>query len=199
MFGENKALTNGYETTLIMARGSRRVLYGIIGAVVFAGLTFVGANITIPLMPVPITMQTLFVLLGGAVVGGRYGALGQFMYVGAGAMGLPVFASHLGGLGILAGPTGGYLYSFIITPLLISALLGRSRSIAWQAAVFTAGTALIFVFGVAHLALFYTHDLTTALRVGFLPFVPGAIFKIAAAVSIYRSYTALRGRNLRQG
>lgn len=197
MFGENKTLTNGYETTLVMTKGSRRVLCGFIGAAAFAGLTFVGANIYIPLMPVPITMQTLFVLLAGAIAGGRYGSLGQFAYVGLGAVGLPVFATHVGGLGILAGPTGGYLYSFIVTPLLISALIGRSNSIAWQVSVFAAGTAVIFAFGVSHLVLFYTHDLATALRVGLLPFIPGAIFKIAAAVSIYRSYTALRRRTLR--
>ena len=197
MLGENRALAGSYETTLELARGSRRVLYGIIGAGVFAGLTFVGANIYVPLIPVPITMQTLFVLLGGAVLGGRCGSLGQFFYVGAGAIGLPVFATHVGGLGILTGPTGGYLYSFLVAPLVVAALLRRSGSIAWQVGVFTAGTFVIFAFGVAHLAVFYTHDLAAALRVGALPFIPGAVFKIAAAVSIYRSYSALRRRTLR--
>ncbi len=197
MFGDNRALTNNYENTVVVAQGSRRVLYGVVGATFFAGLTFVGANIYIPLIPVPVTMQTLFVLLGGAVLRGRYGALGQIVYVGLGALGLPVFATHVGGLGILAGPTGGYLYAFLVAPLLVAALLGRSWSIAWQASVFAAGTLVIFAFGVAHLTLFYTHDLAAALRVGALPFIPGEVFKIVAAVSIYRSYRALRRRNPR--
>ncbi|MCK5407932.1 MAG: biotin transporter BioY, partial [Candidatus Krumholzibacteria bacterium] len=55
--------------------GSRSVARGLFGSVVFAGLTIVGANVYIPLMPVPVTLQTLFVLLAGAAIGGRYGTL----------------------------------------------------------------------------------------------------------------------------
>jgi hypothetical protein len=74
----------------------------LIGSVVFAGLTIVGANVYIPLMPVPVTLQTLFVLLAGAAIGGRYGTLSQILYVGMGAAGVPVFAGHLGGLSVFA-------------------------------------------------------------------------------------------------
>jgi biotin transport system substrate-specific component len=158
---------------------------------VFAGLTAVGAHIYIPLTPVPITLQTLFVLLAGAVIGARRGALSQVLYVGLGALGLPVFAGSLGGLGIIAGPTGGYIVSFAVVPFLVGAMLRRSNSISWQIFSFSAGTALIFCFGIAHLAAFWTHNLAEAIRMGLLPFIPGAVFKIAAAISITRSYRAL--------
>jgi len=168
-----------------------RVALGIAGAASFAALTALGASIEIPLQPVPITLQTLFVLLAGASLGARYGTLSQLMYVGAGAAGLPVFAGGASGAAILAGPTGGYLIAFMITPALIALLLKRSETLLWQIASFTAGKLLILTLGVIHLTLFYTHDIGRSLFVGVLPFLPGAVFKIVAAVSIHRSSRAL--------
>jgi biotin transport system substrate-specific component len=159
--------------------------------VAFAALTFAGANIVIPLQPVPITLQTLFVLLAGDR---GWGATSQTLYVGAGALGLPVFAGGLAGWGIIAGPTGGYLVGFAVAPLVVGALIHRRPSTLWQGGVFVLGTAVIFALGLAHLALFYTHDLGGALAVGLFPFVPGAVLKVVAATSIYRSYGALRAR-----
>lgn len=176
------------------AAAPRTAVSGLVGAVVFAGLTFVGANIVIPLLPVPITLQTLFVLLAGAAIGGRYGSLGQAAYVGAGIMGLPVFAGGLGGLAILGGPTGGYLMSFLVVPFIVAALVRRSRSVPWLLFSFSIGTAVIFAFGVTHLAAWYTGDVSEALRAGLLPFLPGAVFKILAATSISRAYWALADR-----
>lgn len=170
---------------------STRVAIGVACAVLFAGLTALGANIVIPIEPVPITMQTLFVLLAGASIGRGWGSLSQWMYVGLGAAGVPVFAGGAGGWGILGGPTGGYLIAFLVTPWVIGSLLGRSDRLAWQACAFIAGEIAILTLGVAHLALFYTHDLGSAITVGVLPFLPGAAFKIVAALSIYRSSSAL--------
>ncbi|MDH4038133.1 MAG: biotin transporter BioY [Candidatus Krumholzibacteria bacterium] len=169
-------------------------------ALLFTGLTVVGANIVIPMRPVPITLQTLFVLLAGAAIGRGWGSLSQAFYVGLGALGLPVFAGGAAGPAILAGPTGGYLASFLVAPLVVGAMLRRSSGLAWQIAAFTVGTVVIFAFGVAFLSLTYTHDIRQALMVGLVPFLPGAVFKIAAATSIHRSSQALvrhyrRGRN----
>jgi biotin transport system substrate-specific component len=172
------------------SRATRMVL-GATLALVFAGLTTVGAYIEIPLKPVPITMQTLFVMLAGASIGRGWGSLSQWLYVGLGAAGLPLFAGGASGWTILGGPTGGYLIAFLIAPWVIGTMLRRSDSWAWQLLSFTAGNVLILALGVAHLTLFYTHDVSQALAVGALPFLPGAVFKIAAAVSIHRSSTAL--------
>ena len=172
------------------SRATRTVL-GATLALVFAGLTTVGAYIEIPLKPVPITMQTLFVMLAGAAIGRGWGSLSQWLYVGLGVAGLPLFAGGASGWTILSGPTGGYLIAFLIAPWVIGSMLRRSESWAWQAISFTAGNVLILALGVAHLTLFYTHDVSQALAVGALPFLPGAVFKIAAALSIHRSSTAL--------
>jgi biotin transport system substrate-specific component len=168
-----------------------RIAAGLGLSVLFAGLTVVGANIVIPIQPVPITLQTLFVLLAGACIGRGWGTLSQSLYVGLGALGLPLFAGGAAGWALLGGPTGGYLIAFVVAPFIVAALLRRSASLAGQIVAFSAGTLVILAMGVAHLTLFYTHDFGHALTIGLLPFVPGAIVKIAAAVSIYGSSQAL--------
>jgi biotin transport system substrate-specific component len=178
-------------TAWLPAAGARRIAAGLGLALAFAGLTALGANIVIPIEPVPITMQTLFVLLAGASIGAGWGSLSQWIYVALGVAGLPLFAQGLSGPAVLSGPSGGYLISFLFTPWLVAWMLRRSNSIGWQVASFTAGQLLILALGVAHLTLFYTHDLTRSLTVGVLPFLPGDAFKIAAAVSIHRSSQAL--------
>jgi biotin transport system substrate-specific component len=170
---------------------SQRIALGVGLSLLFAGLTVLGANIMIPMRPIPITLQTLFVLLAGASIGRGWGSLSQALYVGLGVLGLPFFAGGAAGVAILAGPTGGYLISFLVAPVIVGAMLRRSSRLAWQIASFTVGTAVIFACGVTFLTLTYTHDLRQALMVGLVPFLPGAIFKIAAATSIHRSSQAL--------
>ncbi|HKW13390.1 MAG TPA: biotin transporter BioY [Candidatus Krumholzibacteria bacterium] len=175
----------------IPAAGARRIAAGVALALAFAGLTALGANIVIPIEPVPITMQTLFVLLAGASIGAGWGSLSQWIYVGLGVAGLPIFAGGLSGAGVLAGPSGGYLISFLVTPWLVGTMLRRSNRMGWQIVSFVSGQLLILLLGVAHLTLFYTHDLSKSLMVGVVPFLPGDAFKIAAAISIHRSSQAL--------
>ena len=175
----------------IPAAGARRIAAGVGLALAFAGLTALGANIVIPIEPVPITMQTLFVLLAGASIGAGWGSLSQWIYVGLGVAGLPIFAGGLSGAGVLAGPSGGYLISFLVTPWLVGTMLRRSNRMGWQIVSFVSGQLLILLLGVAHLTLFYTHDLSKSLMVGVVPFLPGDAFKIAAAISIHRSSQAL--------
>ncbi len=173
------------------ASRSSRIALGVALAVAFAGLTALGANIVIPIQPVPITMQTLFVLLAGASIGRGWGSMSQWLYVGLGAAGLPLFAGGASGIGILGGPTGGYLIAFLITPWVVGTLLRRSERLWWQAFSFLVGKLVILSIGVAHLTVFYTHDLGQSITVGVLPFLPGAVFKIVAALSVYRSSSAL--------
>jgi biotin transport system substrate-specific component len=164
----------------------------ILGAVIFTGLIYVGANIRIPLQPVPITLQTLFVILAGAVLGRGFGALSTTAYLLLGLVGVEIFAGNPVGWAVLAGPTGGYLVGFIAAPLLIGKLIHRRQSIAWASLVFSLGTLLILGLGVLHMTLFFTHDLGLSLKLGLYPFIIGDILKIAAAGSIYRSFIALR-------
>jgi biotin transport system substrate-specific component len=157
----------------------------------FTGLFIVGAYIRIPLQPVPVTLQTLFVLLAGAVLGRGYGALSGVFYLGLGFAGLPIFAGGAAGAALFAGPTGGYLIGFIVTPIIVGTLMNRKSTPGWNLFVFSLGTLIILLCGIAYLTVAFTHNIGTSLRVGLLPFIPGDLLKIVAAASIYRSHIAI--------
>lgn len=162
------------------------------GAALLALLTALGAHVRIPLEPVPITLQTLFVLLAGAFAGPALGALSQGLYLAGGVFGVPLFAGSVVGLAVLSGPTGGYLAGFVAAAWFIGRFIGRRTGFGWAVFVFGTGSAVILALGVAHLALYTTGDLSSAFRLGFLPFIPGDAAKTLAAASIYGSYRRLR-------
>ena len=102
------------------AAGAAYRLAGIVG---FAALVALGARLSVPLWPVPITLQVPFVLLAGALLGARAGAGSMATYLAAGALGLPVFSAG-GGPGYFLGPTGGYLVGFVAAAALVGLLAG---------------------------------------------------------------------------
>jgi len=149
----------------------------------FAALTAVGAFISIPLYPVPLTLQTLFTLLAGMTLGSVLGATSQIIYVLLGVIGLPVFSSFAAGAGVLFGPTGGYLFGFIIAPYIIGKMieLKKEKNIFYYMLAGLSGTAIIYILGVAQLSLVANIGAKKALTVGMFPFLPGDILKIIAA------------------
>lgn len=159
---------------------------GMIYASVFGAVTAAGAYIMIPLPPVPITLQTMFVYLAGALLGARLGALSQVVYLVIGIIGLPVFAGGKAGLGVLLGPTGGYLIGFIAGAYVIGKLVEmRQRpGFIWIVFSMVIGTAVIYLFGVIQLSLIARLSIDKAITVGVLPFLIGDTLKIAVAALI---------------
>jgi len=180
--------------SLLVRRSFKTVFAGTLGVVGLATLTLAGSHIRIPIEPVPITLQTLFVLLAGALVGSFRGFLSQTLYVTAGLLGVPLFAGAVTGLAALSGPTGGYLVGFVLAPFVVGKLIDRRAGFPWALFVFSIGALMILALGVLHLALFYTRDVWTAMEVGLLPFAVGDAAKVFAAASIYGSYRRLRSR-----
>jgi len=150
-------------------------------AVGFAAATALSAYVRIPLpfSPVPLTLQTLFVLLAGVTLGASAGAASQVLYLAAGACGLPVFAGSAG----LAGPTAGYLLAFPLAAL-IAGLLARRRTRTALAVGLLGGTLCIYLLGSLWLALLSGGSLSAALAAGVLPFLPGDALKLAAVWSM---------------
>jgi biotin transport system substrate-specific component len=155
-------------------------------ASLFGALTAVGAYIMIPLPPVPITLQTLFMGLSATLLGGRLGALSQVVYILLGVIGLPVFAGGKAGLGVLFGPTGGYLIGFVAAAFVIGkvAALKERPGFAWLCLSLVAGTAALYSMGVLQLSLVARLAPAKALAVGVLPFLPGDVIKILLAALI---------------
>ncbi len=161
---------------------------GMVYASMFGAATAAGAYIIIPLPPVPVTMQTLFLSLAGILLGARLAAMSQLVYILIGAMGLPVFAGGKAGLGILIGPTGGYLVGFIAGAYLIGKLVEFRPAAGTMQVVLAmaAGTLVIYLFGVAQLSVVAQLSLPKAIAAGALPFLPGDAFKIALAAFVWR-------------
>lgn len=157
-------------------------------AVVALGTLLLAASswVEVPMVPVPMTMQTYAVLLVGALCGWRLGLATVLAWLGEAALGLPVLAGGAGGLAHFAGPTGGYLVAFPLAAALVGfcAERGWSRGNAPAFAVMLAGHAVIFALGVAWLAGLI--GLEKAIAFGFTPFLPGTVLKSALAVASLR-------------
>lgn len=160
----------------------RKLVY----ASLFAALTAIAAWVTIPLPYVPITLQTFFVILAGGVLGAYFGALSMVVYLLLGFIGLPVFSGGRSGLGVLAGPTGGYLVGFVLCAIIVGLLAERKKSpgFLWYGMSMAAGTLALYSCGVAWLAFVAHMGIWQALIVGALPFVPGDIIKIIVAALV---------------
>jgi len=156
----------------------------------FAALTGVGGLIAIPLpfTPVPITLQTFFTFLAGAILGKYLGALSQVIYLLLGVVGVPVFAKGSSGIGPLLGPTGGYLMGFIPAAFLVGWIL-EAREKSSYGLVFLAmvvGLLAIYIPGVGWLMWVARLSLVKALLLGALPFLPGDAVKIVVGALIVK-------------
>jgi len=140
----------------------------------------------IPITPVPITLQTLAVLLTGAALGSRRGALAMLLYLAEGAAGLPVFAGGTGGFVHLIGFTGGYLWSCPFAALVTGLLCERrlDRRLLTSALAMPPGTLVIYAFGVPWLAVSLHLNLLTAFMLGMVPFIPGDLIKLVIAAAL---------------
>lgn len=151
----------------------------------FAALTAVGAWIVIPVAPVPFTFQIIFVLLSGVLLGPWYGALSQLIYVLLGVVGLPVFAGGASGLGVIFGPTGGYLLGFILSAFVIGKVYGvlNQSYLAAFVSMFL-GIIVIHLLGMVQLAVVARLSLWNAFLGGVLPFVGFDMLKMIFAAFI---------------
>ena len=155
----------------------------MIYASIFGAVTAAGAYIMIPLPPVPITLQTLVLYLAATLLGGRLGALSQVVYLLVGIIGLPVFAGGKAGMGVLIGPTGGYLIGFIAGAYVIGNIveIRKNPGLIWIIPAMVTGTAAIYLFGVVQLMIVAKLSMVKAITVGVLPFLIGDALKIVAA------------------
>ncbi len=164
----------------------------------FAAITALLAQVSIPIpfSPVPITGQTFGVFLTGAILGGRWGAVSMLTYILLGAVGLPVFHSAQGGLHIVLGPTGGYLWGFVLGSYLLGKFAEKRNSyLSIILGMFLCLAATYFL-GVIQLSLIAGLDLRQGLLLGAVPFLPLDIVKLFAASGLSLS---IRQRLLKAG
>jgi biotin transport system substrate-specific component len=157
-------------------------------ALVAGGAAFTGllAQVAIPLWPVPITGQTLAVLLVGSTLGALRGVLAMVVYAVLGVVGVPWFSDAASGLHVIAGPTGGYIIGFIAAAGLTGWLAQRQwdRRVLGAFVSFMAGTGVTFAIGLPWLAAALGLNLLQTLEGGLYPFIVGGVIKALLAAGI---------------
>jgi biotin transporter BioY len=155
----------------------------------FSLLTALSAQIVIPVGPIPITGQTFAVLLTGALLGSRLGAISMIVYLLEGASGLPFFKGGFGGIAHLMGPSGGYLVAFPAAAYITGAFAehGWDRKFLTAAAAMAIGLIVIMLSGWLWFSLVMKTSPATTLFTTVLIFIPGDIIKISLAAAVLPS------------
>ena len=173
------------------ARGHRGLAAVQMTGVVFFALCTgwaAGARMYLPGTPVPVTMQTLTVLLSGAILGCRLGAASMLIYLLMGCAGMPFFSGWRSGLAVACGPTGGYLIGFMAASWIVGKISWSGEG-SWKRLFLavSAGSAVIYLCGAAGLLVTVPGiDLAGAFSRGILPFLPGDLIKASLAVGLTR-------------
>ncbi len=145
---------------------------------------FAKVAIPLPFTPVPIATQGYVILMLSVFLGSKRAAAAVIAFLIQGAAGLPVFAGGVGGMIKLFGPTGGYLFGYLIAAFLVGTLMERmqNRTTMKLFGILGAGNAVIFLFGIPYLAAFI--GFKQAVLLGLAPFVIGDLMKLVASVKI---------------
>jgi biotin transport system substrate-specific component len=170
-----------------MAKNQPHSLRMTVYAALFAALTAVGAYMALPIGPVPVVMQNLFVFLAGLILGGRWGMASVGIYLIAGAVGMPVFAGGAGGIGRFFGPTGGYLVGYLPAVFIIGWIAQKAgQRPLGDILAMVCGTIVLYTCGLVWLKGLTGLAWPKAIAAGMLPFLLGDALKIAVAVPITR-------------
>ncbi|MDH5643911.1 MAG: biotin transporter BioY [Gemmatimonadota bacterium] len=175
-------------------RASTQVVGVVIGALAVA----VGSHLSVPIpgTPVPMTFQVPMIILVGALLGPKLGALSMGLYLTMGAAGLPVFSPFgAPGFARLIGPTGGYLLAYPVAAALMGSIAGKDFSWAKLSLGGLAAMAAIHLGGIAQLTIL-TGEAGTAVLLGSLPFLAGDLLKTAFVVLVLRKLHGMRGAQL---
>jgi len=184
---------------------NRNRLFSMVLIAFFTALTIIGTQLTIPLALVPITLQTLFVLSAGMLLGSLRGMLSQLLYVVIGLAGFPVFSRGQGGVQMVFAISFGYLLGFIAAPLVVGWILRLAGKVTLVSTLLAglAGTLIIDVVGIGWILTVFNaiSDKPMAAAKVFsailLPTVPGDLIKVVALALVIPSlYRVLRRQDL---
>ena len=157
-------------------------------------LLIICSQLTIPLGPVPITLQTFAILMIGLVLPPKYVGLTTLIYLVIGLFGLPVFSGGTGGFGSFISPSFGFVIGFIPASFIISYLKQRLKpeTNPKLIAITLIGTIILYIIGLSYMYIIFRNVLdietgfTHVLQLGLIPFIPGDIFKALLAIFVYK-------------
>ena len=166
-----------------METKTKNSVYPLVMTAVMAAVIAAVAPFARPIGPIPITLGTLVMYLAGYVLGGKRAGVAVLVYVLLGAVGVPVFNGFTGGLGVVAGPTGGYIIGFIPLAFLSGLAVERfPQNRLLQFVGMVIATAVLYALGTAWFCVQAGKSLAAALSVCVFPFIPGDLAKMAVAM-----------------
>lgn len=176
-------------------RGPRAPLAQLTLAGLMAALLVVASWVSIPFVPVPLTLQTLAVLVAGGLLGRYWGPVSVGVYLLVGIAGVPVFAGGHAGPAVVAGPLGGFLLGFVVAAFVMGAAGDIARRLGGVGGgalgVLSLGAAVsglsVYAVGLPWLMTVTGMSVEKAVTVAFLPFIPGDVLKAVVAVLVVRA------------
>ena len=170
------------------SRNTTNRTYTLTTIALMAAVTCVAGPLTIPIGPVPVSLVPLVIYLSVYILGTKKGTLSLLIYLLIGAVGVPVFSGFTGGLGKLAGPTGGYMIGYIFMALIAGWFIHRFYDkVVIQFLGMVLGLAVLYAFGTAWLSVSAHMTFAAALTVGVLPFIVFDLIKIVIAIVLGRA------------
>ncbi len=167
---------------------TKKLVYIAFIASLISVLSYV--SIPLPFSPVPVTGQTLAIILAGLLLDPKSAAASVGLWIAMAAIGLPVLSGGKAGLAAVLGPTGGYIFGFLVAAVVISLIRGKSQKIPQLVIAIVIGTIVIYAMGVTGLMLVTGMPLVAAITNGVLPFLIGdtlkAIIAVFVAIPLYR-------------
>lgn len=153
----------------------------------FAALTAVLSQISVPVGPVPVNLALISVFVAAGLLGARYGALSQVVFVLMGAVGLPVFAGFMGGISGVLGPTGGYIVGYIACAFVTGLITGRfGKSMKASVLAMCAGLIVTYTMGTLWYSYVTQTGFVAALSLCVVPFLPGDALKIVLSAVLVK-------------
>lgn len=163
---------------------TKRLVY----CALFAAVIGIMSQIVIPIQPVPLNMAIFAVLLAGGMLGRKFGTLSVVVYILLGIVGAPVFSGFRGGLGVIAGPTGGYVAGYIIIAFITGMGYEKTRKIKYNTLFMIFSVLLCYAVGTVWFCYVTGNNILSALALCVVPFVPGDIIKVILATIVVKKY-----------
>lgn len=163
-------------------------IYAMVLMALFAALTAVFSQISIPIGPVPINLALMSVFICGGALGWKRGTISIAVYILLGLVGVPVFSGFQGGAAKLAGPTGGYIIGYLFAVFIVGFVCDKLVKKVWVLPVsMIIGLIVCYVFGTAWFMILTGTGLVESLTMCVIPFLPGDAVKIIAAALVVKA------------
>ena len=158
--------------------------YTMVITALMAAVTCILAPLSIPIGPIPISLTNFAIYLSLYLLNWKMGTLSYIIYLLVGLVGLPVFSGFTGGVGKLAGPTGGYIIGFIPMAIIAGIVIDKFSQRWIQILGMIVGTAICYAFGTAWFCIQAGYTVSAALAVCVIPFIPADLIKMVIAMII---------------